>query len=212
MYVIKKINKSQINENSWSSIEPIKIENYPWDTTGYKPPTEVKLFYTEDELRIKFTSSEKQILIDATEFNGPVWCDSCVEFFFLPDPKNDHRYFNFEINASGVLLLQLGSNTSKRDSMTYINPDAFEIKSIVTANNYRDFDEFKPWTIEYKIPFKFINDFFINFEAKSETIIKGNFYKCGDNTLIPHYGAWSNIINEKPAFHRPQFFQYIIFE
>lgn len=212
MYVIKKISKSEINENSWSSIKPIKIENYPWDKTGYMPSTEVKLFYTEDELKIKFTSTEKQVRVAAKEFNGPVWEDSCVEFFFLPDPKNDSRYFNFEINASGILLLQLDSNTRNRSSMDYINPSVFEIEAIVTTSNYREFDDFRPWTVEYKIPFKFIKDFFINFEPKSQITIKGNFYKCGDKTLTAHYGAWGNIINEKPAFHKPDFFQDIMFE
>lgn len=212
MYIIKNIKKDLVNHNSFENIEPIKIENYPWDTTGYKPETFVKLFYTEDNLHIKFTSSEKQVLVDVTEFNGPVFTDSCVEFFFLPDPKNDSRYFNFEINAAGVLLLQLDSDTKIRDCMTYVNPKYFEIKSDVTTTNYRDFDNFKPWTVEYKIPFKFLKDLFVNFEATSGTVIKCNFYKCGNKTLTRHFGAWANIINEKPAFHKPEFFQNIIFE
>lgn len=31
--------------------------------------------------------------------------------------------------------------------MTYINPNAFEIKALITKDNYREFDNFKPWTI-----------------------------------------------------------------
>lgn len=212
MYMIKKISTDQINENSWSTIEAIKIENYPWDVTGYKPTTEVKLFYTDHEIRVKFTSTEKQVRVMETKFNGSVWNDSCVEFFFLPDSKNDSRYFNFEINAAGVLLLQLDSKSPERQYMTYINPDVFEIKSIITKDNYKEFDNFKPWTIEYKVPFIFIKDFFINFEVKSGNTIKANFSKCGDKTLTPHFGTWANIINEVPAFHMPQFFQDIMFE
>ena len=37
-------------------------------------------------------------------------------------------------------------------------------------------------------------------------VIKGNFYKCGDKTEIPHFGMWSPIDSEKPNFHQPQFF------
>lgn len=212
MYIIKKFGDNQLEENIWENIEPIKIENYPWDTTGYRPLTEVKLFYTEIDLRVKFTSTEQQIRVNETNFNGPVWRDSCVEFFFLPDAKNDSRYFNFEINAAGVLLLQLGSDTVVRDCMTYINPDCFEIKAVVNENNYRDFDGFKPWTVEYKIPFQFIKDFFINFRPESGNTIKANFYKCGNNTITRHFGAWANIINKIPAFHKPEFFQDIMFE
>lgn len=212
MYVIKKISTDEFNENSWLDINPIKIENYPWDEKGYKPETEVKLLYTENEIRVKFTSTEKEVRVEQTEFNGPVWTDTCVEFFFLPDAKNDTRYFNFEINAAGVLLLQLDSKPPERQYMTYVNPDAFEIKSIVTKDNYREFDNFKPWTIEYKIPFVFIKDFFVNFEAKSGATLKANFSKCGDETSIPHFGTWANIVNPVPAFHMPQFFQEIMFE
>lgn len=108
MYIIKKISINQFYENVYQNIESIKIQNQ--DKIGYKPATEVKLFYTDDVLRIKFTSTEELLRIHETNFNGSVCHDSCVEFFFSPDIKNDSRYFNFEINASGVLLLQLGIN------------------------------------------------------------------------------------------------------
>ncbi|MGG7177914.1 carbohydrate-binding family 9-like protein [Clostridium paraputrificum] len=212
MYVIKKISDTNLNKNFWDDIEPIRIENYPWDETGYKPETEVKLCYTQDEILVKFKSCEKQVRIETKEFNGPSWFDSCVEFFFLPEPETDDRYFNFEITARGTLLLQLDNRPPERHYMNYINPNYFEIKADVTDDNYRDFDNFKPWTIEYKIPFVFIKDFFKDFEVKSGKILKANFSKCGDETLIPHFGTWANIDNPVPAFHMPEFFKEIIFE
>lgn len=212
MYTIKKLNPSCSNTNYWDDIQPIKIENYPWDETGYKPKTEVKLCYTDDEIRVKFTSSEKEVRVEVNEFNGPVWYDSCVEFFFLPDFKNDDRYLNFEINAKGVLLLQLDNRPPERHYLTYINPDCFNIKADITSENYKEYDDFKPWTIEYKIPFEFIKDFFKDFEVKSGKTIKANFSKCGDKTSVPHFGTWAKIETENPAFHVPQFFNEIMFE
>ena len=50
MYTIKKISK-ETTKDYWEDITPIKIENYPWDTTGYKPETEVKLCYNDNEIR-----------------------------------------------------------------------------------------------------------------------------------------------------------------
>lgn len=212
MYTIKKISKEQISETIWDNIESIDILNYPWDETGYKPNASVKLFYTEDEIRVKFTATEKEIRINENEFNGPVWEDSCVEFFFLPMPEEDNRYFNFEISAQGTLLLQLDHKPPVRHYMTYVNPNYFEIKSDVNKENYRDYDNFKPWTIEYKIPFEFIKDYFTNFEAVSGKTLKANFTKCGDKTNIPHFGSWVNIDVKSPAFHVPQFFKEIVFE
>lgn len=212
MYTIKKINNYELNDNVWLDIEPIKIETYPWDKTGYKPETQVQLFYTENEIRVKFTSSEQEIRINEDEFNGPVWEDTCVEFFFLPMPESDDRYFNFEISAQGTLLLQLDNKPPIRHYMTYVNPNYFAIKADVTKENYRNFDNFKPWTIEYKIPFEFIKDYFKDFEVKSGKVLKANFTKCGDKTSTPHFGSWVNIDNPEPAFHKPEFFKNIVFE
>lgn len=212
MYIIKKITETNKNSNYWDDINPIKIENYPWDETGYKPETEVKLCYTEEEIRVKFTSCEKEVRVEVSDFNGPVWFDSCVEFFFLPDPNNDDRYLNFEINAKGVLLLQLDNKPPERHYLTYINPNYFDIKADITDLNFKEYKDFKPWTIEYKIPFSFIKDFFKNFNVESGTIINANFSKCGDKTSIPHFGTWADIKTENPAFHVPQFFKEIMFE
>ncbi|MCK7480493.1 MAG: carbohydrate-binding family 9-like protein [Candidatus Moduliflexus flocculans] len=38
-----------------------------------------------------------------------------------------------------------------------------------------------------------------------------NFYKCGDETEFPHYGAWSPVETPAPDFHRPEFFGEIVF-
>ncbi|MCF0164164.1 MAG: hypothetical protein HUJ92_02685, partial [Bacteroidales bacterium] len=39
-----------------------------------------------------------------------------------------------------------------------------------------------------------------------------NFYKCGDDTAVPHFLSWNPIPIEKPSFHRPDHFGKIIFE
>ncbi|MGL4774597.1 MAG: carbohydrate-binding family 9-like protein [Clostridium sp.] len=212
MYTIKKVNSGELTEKVWDSITPITINNFPWDVNGYKPSVEVKVFYTDEELKVKFVATEEKIRIAEKEFNAPVWEDSCVEFFFLPMPDSDDRYFNFEINAAGVLVLQLDNIPPVRHYMNYINPNYFEIKADVTEENQSEFDNFKPWTIEYKIPFEFIKVFFKDFEAVSGKVMKGNFTKCGDKTDKPHYGSWVNIDTEEPAFHVPRCFEELIFE
>lgn len=212
MYLIKRFNSNEPDQKIWDNVESIKIENFPWDETGYKPKTEVKLCYNNSNLFIKFKSCENQVRIEAKEFCEPSWFDSCVEFFFLPEPENDNRYFNFEINARGTLLLELDNNPPKRNTLDFINPNCFKIKTDINDDNYREFDNFKPWNIEYRIPLKFIKSFFSNFDFTSGKIIRANFYKCGDKTLVPHFGTWANINSPKPDFHRPEYFKEIIFE
>jgi hypothetical protein len=41
--------------------------------------------------------------------------------------------------------------------------------------------------------------------------IMGNFYKCADETISPHYLSWNPIDAPAPDFHRPEFFGEIHF-
>jgi hypothetical protein len=39
-----------------------------------------------------------------------------------------------------------------------------------------------------------------------------NFYKCGDDTMQPHYLTWSPVSTERPDFHQPDFFGLLRFQ
>ncbi|WP_025700605.1 carbohydrate-binding family 9-like protein [Paenibacillus forsythiae] len=52
------------------------------------------------------------------EHNAPVYTDSCVELFMQPLPGSDPRYLNFECNAGGALLLQIGEGRENRLALT----------------------------------------------------------------------------------------------
>ena len=41
--------------------------------------------------------------------------------------------------------------------------------------------------------------------------MRGNVYKCGDCLSVPHYLSMFPIATERPDFHRPEFFQDIVF-
>lgn len=210
MYIIKKINDESVNV--WDNIESIWVDNFPWDKVGYTPNTEVKLYYTDEYIKIRFTSEEKKVKVEYSKLNQPVFKDSCVEFFFKPAPEKDNRYFNFEMNAAGTLLLQLDEDTRERELLNDIDLSIFEINTDVTSENKDQYDNFKPWNVEYKIPFSFIKKYFDDFEITSGHIIKGNLYKCGDDTEIPHFGCWNKIEYHKPSFHQPAFFTELRFE
>lgn len=210
MYIVKKIDNE--TNDVWNLIEGIKVDNFFWDETGYKPETEVKMYYTEEYLKVRFVSHEKEVRVHYTNFNEDVYKDSCVEFFLMPNPEEDKRYINFETSAAGVLLLQIDEKTSDRTYIREINPDIFEMKTSITKENAHEFNDFKPWCVEYKIPFSFVKTYFKDFKGVSGHIMKGNFYKCGDDTLVPHYGSWNKIVNDVPKFHRPEFFGELVLE
>jgi hypothetical protein len=148
--------------------------------------------------------------------NDDVFRDSCVEFFFCPDPFKDKRYFNFEMNAIGTLLLGLGVDRQSRTRLKGEPPEQFNIKTSLNKKNIdlpvKEFWTVEYWTVEYTIPFEFIKKYFPKLEFKSKQKMTGNFYKCGDETKFPHYGSWNPIKTPQPDFHRPEFFGELILE
>lgn len=55
-------------------------------------------------------SYEKEIMAARENMNDPVCRDSCMEFFLKPNPENDSRYLNFELNPRGTLFLGIGKD------------------------------------------------------------------------------------------------------
>lgn len=207
----KRVKDSEISQSIWQSIDPIIISDYPWDENGYKPKVEVRFFYTETRLYLHYTAYEKEIRAVYKEMNEPVYTDSCVEFFFNPDPENHDRYFNFELNAIGTLLLGLGSDRNSRSLIEDVSQDIFNIKSSVGKDNVHDYrDDF--WTLEFSIPYSFIEHYYGKQDFTPGKRMKGNFQKCGDETKFPHYGCWNRIDVSQPDFHRPEYFGDLILE
>lgn len=66
------------------------------------------------------------------------------------------------------------------------------------------------WEVGYRVTAEFVRRFFPEFELRRGLRLRGNFYKCGDATVQPHYLAWNPVTSETPAFHRPEDFGEIV--
>lgn len=205
-YCIHKVNE-EVNEGkvNWSKVLALFVDNYPWSVNNYQPKTEVKLIYTDKGLNIRFVAHEKRIRVSYYNMNEPVNRDSCVEFFLNPNPAMDDRYINFEINPIGIMHLGLGKDRARRSVIMDVDFDLFNIEHSVARDNISNFTK-NTWSIEFTIPFYFIQGIYGEIDFRSGHIMKGNFYKCGDDTENPHYGCWCPIFNEHPDFHRSEFF------
>lgn len=206
----KYVPNSPVPKSKWYTIPSLNIEYYPWDNNNYKPEVEIKLFYTETHFHIYFKVWEKKIKAIYRNLNEEVYKDSCVEFFFKPNPEYDERYFNFEINPLGTLLIGLGKDRKSRIRIMDIDTSIFNIFTSVNVENVKEYkDDF--WTVEYSIPFSFIEKYFGQINLRDKKRITGNFYKCGDETEYPHFGCWSPIDVQVPDFHRSEYFGEIMF-
>ncbi len=194
----------------WDEVCPITIDNYPWNENGYKPLTQVKMFYTDTHFHLNFKSFENNIRATFLKSNDPVCQDSCVEFFFNPMPQSNDKYFNFEINPLGTILLGLGEERNNRKPIQEADRKLFDIKTSIETEVKQDRLYNIAWNITYSIPFTFIECYIGKTNYASGSKILGNFYKCGNDTLFPHHGCWNPIQTPAPDFHRPEYFGEIV--
>ncbi len=200
-YTIKRINDASKNID-WESISALAIDNHQW-----LPPSSIsacaKICYDDGFLYVRLTASEEHILKRFTGMCDPVSRDSCLEFFFSP-VWNDVRYLNMEFNPNAAMYIGFGRN--RYELVRQIVQDAQNFFKVECLS----FD--KGWGISYAIPFEWIRLYFPEFIAQKGVRMRANCYKCGDDTVVPHYISWNPISSSSPDFHRPQDFGCMIFE
>lgn len=194
----------------WRAIPALIIRHYLWLDNGYKPHVEVKLCTGARFLYVHFDVFEAKIRVRYTRFQDPVYKDSCVEFFVDPFPEKKVGYINFETNALGTLLAAIGPSRNQRTPIPQSDLVGFKIvssiKSPISGYHGAEF-----WTLAYKVPLAFFEKFYGS-KIMPGQVSRGNFYKCGDETETPHFGAWSPVQTPQPDFHRPEHFGRLIFQ
>lgn len=184
----------------WDVVEPLKVDQYLWTDNGYAPETRVKVCCTDHGLHLLYRVYEERPTIRYTRMQDPVYKDSCVEFFLQPAPGADARYVNFELNAAGTLLLGVGTGRHDRERISPGEPDLFRIRTAVGLTDPADAGTY--WQVAFFVPFSWLQSLFPAFDPKPGVRMRANFYKCGDDTPLPHYGCWNRVTSDVPDFHR----------
>lgn len=180
----------------WSQVPAAAISNRLWSNVdGITPSAQVT--WDEDALYVRLQTSEENILRRFTGDMDMVCEDSCLEFFFCPEATGD-RYLNFEVNPNGSLYLGFGRPGNDRCRL--YRKDFRKLLSITP------FEINGGWGVEMRIPVSFVQIFAPEFSLHSGLTLRGNFFKCGDDTAAPHYMAWNPVDVPNPNFHLPQFF------
>lgn len=193
-----------IDSAEWEKAPLGLVNQETWALSPISPKTTFQLLLGPEGISVRMHTEETHLRDIEREENGAICKDSCMEFFFKPSPW-DTRYFNFELNPSGVLHLGLGPDRFHRTLLAE-DRKTFRIVSLAKEGD---------WWLKYYIPFSFIEKHFPDYDKDAQGnkthILKGNFYKCGDCTDHLHYASWSRIDVEKPDFHLPDFFGRILF-
>jgi hypothetical protein len=192
----------------WDAVPCASVDTNPWQAGGPLPPCEARVAFCGNRLHVLLKAWETDLRVVTHAPNGPVWEDSCVEFFLNPAPARDGRYLNFEINAEGVMLLGFGQARENRRLLDF-DPALFGIWADVPAGGASAWKE-PFYRIGFSIPVSFLEGLYGPLGLGCGSRLAGNFQKCGENTANPHYGCWNPILTPAPDFHRPEFFGDII--
>ena len=187
-----------IDTPDWLSAPSLSLSHILWEPDcGIRAGGQ--FCHDGNRLYVRLYAREKEIRAEYTKTPSPVWEDSCLEFFFIPDQGN--RYFNFEINPNGCLWIGFGAGREGRSVLSPADPGAFGIRTERTPEG---------WEAAYRIPLSFLRLFLPDFAFAGT--LRANVYKCGDLTAQEHYLVWNPVTSGTPDFHRPRDFGVMVFE
>ena len=178
---------SLLDENG-IEFQPLDVVN--WKDYPYKPEVSFRIAHTGREILLHYKVKEAS------------------EFFV--SPEGDDRYYNFECNCAGRLLIQGGAVNERRPTASQEVLGMVKRWSSLAGEPFEERLGECSWELVMVIP---VSAFFQHSVGSLDgKTMKGNFYKCGDKLQTPHFLSWSPIGLERPMFHCPAFFGTLSFE
>ena len=187
--------------------ETVACNNWPADFP-YAPQVGFRIFHTGADLLLRLDVAERCTAARTLDDNGPVWTDSCAEFFFRPEGSDS--YYNFECNCIGTLLVG-----HRRDRTQAEHAPAEVLRTVRRRATYPhaplpETEGDNRWTLTLAIPAAALfRDRLARWDGVRGAM---NLYKCGDDLSCPHYLSWRPVGTPAPDFHRPEFFEPVFFE
>jgi hypothetical protein len=175
------------------------IDIAPWREFKYKPTVRFSIGHSGSSIAVKYYVAEKDVKAIYTKANQPVYRDSCVELFLALE--DDNSYYNFEFNSNGVCLAGYGEG---RENRTMLPVEVINQIDFLTVAPRKDQDANFYWELCLVLPLTVFC--FHQLSDISGKSLRGNFYKCGDDVVEPHFLVWNNITSGEPDFHLPEFF------
>ncbi|WP_221933402.1 carbohydrate-binding family 9-like protein [Flavobacterium sp. ZT3R18] len=211
---IQKLEKNTISadqvaallDNNKVSFQTIASLN--WNEYPYHPEVSFRMAHDGTSIFLNYHIKEKSIRARYSKDNSMVWTDSCVEFFILPLGENE--YYNIESNCIGTLFFGIGKDGSYREPA--LTEFSNQIQRWSSLGN-QPFEE-RIGDVEWELSLIIPTSAFFKGDIKelSGQVMKGNFFKCGDDLVTPHFLSWNPINTKNPNFHLPEFFGTLIFE
>lgn len=194
------------NYPNWEVVPAANISSFHWEGENpFCPPSFAQLCGVRGKgISARLWSFELDPRCVGTKRDDPVYEDSCLELFLQPVAGRP-EYINFEMNSAGVYLSQFGEGRGNRIFLK----DLCDFEPSISCFEVKENGE-TAWGVEIFISEALIGKVYSNDYILSPGEMKGNFYKCGDKTPVPHYGAYFPVGSAVSGFHNPGCFGRII--
>jgi hypothetical protein len=199
-----------VDGSPWERATALRIETFPWEEHAEAQSTVVRPLYDDAALYLQYQVGDAHITCSTTEPNGPVYEDSCVEFFAAPRPDRP-EYLNLELNACGTVLLRYGPDGGDRPYLSPAHIDRLGVETPFETPQAAESAAVDEWWAAVEIPFDLLAEIAdTTIAPRSGTEWTGNFYRCGGRD--PQYAVWNPVDIPEPDFHRPDQFGRLRFE
>ena len=184
------------DDAAWGNIPALEVSCYRQESSEHRPGTQCKLLYDQNCIYGIFRVKDQYVRCVHTGFQSEVYKDSCVEFFV--QPKATGGYFNFEFNCGGAMIASYITDPTRiagsvKEFIPLTPEDDLQIKRysnlppIVEPEITRQIT----WFLGFSIPFAVLEKYVGKLAEISGQTWRANFYKCGNETALPHWGSWS---------------------
>lgn len=203
---------------TWAAAEEGRVASWHPRSGGIRPDVRFRALCGGGRLAVRFdVLGDRFVRSVATEPQGEVWKDSCVEFFVQPEGAAGH--FNFEIDAGGTLLASYIVDPTRLPGGGFADwaplPPEWMARVAVRTSLPPVVDPPLPgpldWCAELSVPLELLAAVSgAPCRPRPGCEWRGNFYHCGDETPSPRWGAWSDV-GERLDFHQPEKFGVLRF-
>lgn len=195
-----------------AAVEWHAIDQVNWPAYPYKPEVRFRIMHSETEIYLQFHVRGNGVRATYDyDFGSRPFKDDCVEFFMLPSDR-DSTYYNFEMNCIGHGTFDYGTDRNGRHCCGEEILRQIRRESTLGSTAFGMREGPQEWTLTVAIPKRLYAQTDLDLTSFSGRTVRANFYKCGDDTAVPHYLSWNPIQVPKPDFHRPDYFGEIRFE
>ena len=164
-----------------ASLESNGISNINWNEYPYAPSVSFRMAHSDIAIAILFEVTEDHVKAVAMEDNGPVWQDSCVEFFVKP--ASGRGYCNFEFNCGGTMLA-FHIPDHRRVPGGFVDFHRLSPEQCQMVNRYTTLPRVndpervgkRVWCLAFSIPFEIFAEEFGQAIPKAGDVWSGNFY------------------------------------